>query len=148
MSSFNKVILLGNLTRDPELRVTPRGTALTTFTLAVNRKFTTDGQEREEVLFIDVECWAKQAETIAKHVTKGQQLLVEGHLKLDQWDDKTTQQKRSKIKVVLGNFQFMAKGPLGLKDPPAAGGGSFATRFAPKPAAPAAQENLDEDVPF
>ena len=153
MAKLNKVMLIGNLTRDPELRVTPKGTAICQFSLAVNRKFKDEsGGEREEVTYVDIEAWSKQGETIAKYCTKGRPLFVEGRLRLDQWEDKTTKEKRSRMKVVLENFQFLGSG----RADGAAGGGeggearSYAPRAtsAPKPAAPAAQENLDEDVPF
>ena len=158
MPSLNKVLLMGNLTRDPELRVTPKGTAICQFSLAVNRKFKDEsGGEREEVTYIDVEAWSKQGETIAKYCTKGRPLFVEGRLRLDQWEDKTTKEKRSRMKVVLENFQFLGSGRADGGGPGAGGGeGGSEPRYAapaprssaPKSAAPAAQENLDEDVPF
>ena len=153
MANLNKVMLIGNLTRDPELRVTPKGTAICTFSIAVNRKFKDDsGGEREEVTYVDIEAWGKSGENISKYCTKGRPLFVEGRLRLDQWEDKTTKEKRSRMKVVLENFQFL--GSRG--DSPAAGGEGGEPRYsspapraaAPKPAAPAPQENLDEDVPF
>ena len=131
MSSLNKVMLIGNLTRDPEMRVTPQGTAICQFGLAVNREFkTATGEKREEVCFVDVEAWGKTAEVISKYCAKGKQLVIEGRLKFDPWEDKATGQKRSKLKVVLDNFQF-----LGRAEAPAGEG-----------AAPAAVES--EDVPF
>ena len=155
MANLNKVMLIGNLTRDPELRVTPKGTAICTFSIAVNRKFKDDsGGEREEVTYVDIEAWGKSGENISKYCTKGRPLFVEGRLRLDQWEDKTTKEKRSRMKVVLENFQFLGSGRA---DGAAGGGGeggeaprAYAPRAtsAPKPAAPAAQENLDEDVPF
>jgi len=158
MANLNKVMLIGNLTRDPELRVTPKGTAICQFSLAVNRKFKDEsGGEREEVTYIDVEAWSKQGETIAKYCTKGRPLFVEGRLRLDQWEDKTTKEKRSRMKVVLENFQFLGSGRADGGGPGAGGGeGGSEPRYAapaprssaPKSAAPAAQENLDEDVPF
>ena len=158
MANLNKVMLIGNLTRDPELRVTPKGTAICTFSLAVNRKFKDEsGGEREEVTYVDIEAWGKSGETVSKYCTKGRPLFVEGRLRLDQWEDKTTKEKRSRMKVVLENFQFLG----GRNDGPAAAGGGEggesrypapAPRSAPRPAAPAPapapQENLDEDVPF
>ena len=156
MPALNKVLLMGNLTRDPELRVTPKGTPICQFSLAINRKFKMEsGESREEVIYVDIEAWGKQGETIAKYVTKGRPLFVEGRLRLDQWEDKNTKEKRSRMKVVLENFQFLG----GRNDGPAAGGGGEggesrypapAPRSAPRPAAPAPvpQENLDEDVPF
>ena len=150
MANLNKVMLIGNLTRDPELRVTPKGTAICQFSLAVNRKFRDEsGADREEVTYVDIEAWGKSGENIAKYCTKGRPLFVEGRLRLDQWEDKTTKEKRSRMKVVCDNFQFLGRG---RSDGGAAGGaggeGGAAPRSAPKPAAPAAQENLDEDVPF
>lgn len=137
---YNKTILLGNLTRDPELRVTPKGTSCCQFGLAVNRKYKTEaGAEGEEVLFIDVESWGKQAETVAKYFSKGKPILVEGRLKLDQWDDKATGQKRSKIKVVLESFTFVGGKDERAEEPAA----------RPPPAKPAAPPSgIDEDVPF
>jgi single-strand DNA-binding protein len=160
MASYNKVLLLGNLTRDPEMRVTPKGTAVCQFGLAVNRQFKDDsGQMREEVTFVDLEAWGKQAETIAKYMTKGRPLFVEGRLKFDQWDDKATGQKRSKLKVVVENFQF-----IGGREPGAGPGGAGGTpgeegidqtaeRHVPParpgtPPKPPAGPGSDEDVPF
>jgi len=108
MASFNKVILAGNLTRDPELRYTPKGTAVAKIGLAVNRTWTgEDGQKKEEVNFIDVEAWGRQGEVIAQYMKKGRPLLIEGRLKLDSWEDKNTKQKVSKLKVVLESFSFI-----------------------------------------
>lgn len=107
MSSFNKVILLGNLTRDPETRTTPGGTTVAKLGLAVNRKFTTrDGATREEVTFVDIDAFGKMAEIIQKHCIKGKQLMVEGRLKLDQWET-SDGQKRQKLSVMLESFQFV-----------------------------------------
>jgi len=161
MPSLNKVMLMGNLTRDPELRVTPKGTPICQFSLAINRQFKMEsGESREEVIYVDVEAWGKQGETIAKYVTKGRPLYVEGRLRLDQWEDKNTKEKRSRVKVVLEQFQFLGDSRGG-----GAGGGAPAgdtdqssgaspERHAPPPrsggggAKPASTENLDEDVPF
>ena len=108
MSNFNKVYLMGNLTRDPEVRHTTKGTCVTKIAMAVNRKFKTEaGEQKEEVTFVDVEAFGKLAEVIGQHCKKGRPLFVEGRLKLDQWDDKTTGQKRSALKVVLEAFQFI-----------------------------------------
>ncbi|MDP2137540.1 MAG: single-stranded DNA-binding protein [Candidatus Didemnitutus sp.] len=156
MANLNKVMLIGNLTRDPELRVTPKGTAICTFSLAVNRKFRDEsGADREEVTYVDIEAWGKAGENISKYCTKGRPLFVEGRLRLDQWEDKTTKEKRSRMKVVCDNFQFLGSG---RSDGAAVGGeGGGETRYsapaarnnpASRPAAPAQQESLDEDVPF
>lgn len=108
MASYNKVILLGNLTRDPELRYTPKGTAVARLGLAVNRSYKTDtGETKEEVTFLDIDAWGKQAELIAQYLRKGNPLFVEGRLRLDQWDDKQTGQKRAAVKIVMENFQFI-----------------------------------------
>lgn len=108
MASYNKVILLGNLTRDPELRYTPKGTAVARLGLAVNRSYKSEtGETKEEVTFLDVDAWGKQAELIGQYLRKGNPLFVEGRLRLDQWDDKQTGQKRSALKVVMENFQFI-----------------------------------------
>jgi single-strand DNA-binding protein len=111
MPSFNKVILAGNLTRDPELRYTPKGTAVCKIGLAMNRKWTAeDGQQREEVTFVDCDFFGAQAEAISQYKKKGHAVLVEGRLKLDQWDDKQTNQKRSKLGVVGEQCTFLDGG--------------------------------------
>lgn len=145
MASYNKVILLGNLTRDPELRYTPKGTASARLGMAVNRSYKTEtGETREEVTFVDIDAWGKQAELIAQYLRKGNPLFVEGRLKLDQWDDKTSGQKRSAIRVVMENFQFVggrAEGrPTG--GPPSSGHSAPAS-----PATPAAGGDSGHDGP-
>ena len=162
MPSLNKVLLMGNLTRDPELRVTPKGTPICQFSLAINRQFKMEsGESREEVIYVDVEAWGKQGETIAKYVTKGRPLYVEGRLRLDQWEDKNTKEKRSRMKVVLEQFQFLGDsrgggggggGPAPSSEFDQTGGGS-PERHAPpprssSPAKPAGGDNVEEDVPF
>jgi single-strand DNA-binding protein len=108
MASFNKVILMGNLTRDPELRYTPKGTAVARIGLAVNRTWRTEtGEQREEVTFVDVDAFGRQAETIAQYLKKGNPLLVEGRLQLHTWEDKQTNQKQSKLRVTLESFRFV-----------------------------------------
>jgi len=114
MASMNKVILLGNLTRDPELRYTPKGSAVAKFGLAMNRVWTTDtGEKREEVVFVDVDCWGKTAENVAQYLKKGRQAMVEGRLKLDQWEDKQTHQKKSRLGVVCERVLFLGGAPEG-----------------------------------
>jgi single-strand DNA-binding protein len=111
MASYNKVILIGNLTRDPELRFTPKGTAVAKLGLAVNRTWKTEtGEQREEVAFIDIDAFGRQAEVIGQYLKKGRQLMVEGRLRYETWDDKQTGQKRSKLGVVLEAFQFLDSG--------------------------------------
>jgi len=120
MASFNKVILMGNLTRDPELRYTPKGTPIAKVGLAVNRVWRTEaGEQREEVTFVDVDIFGRTAENVGQYMRKGRPLLVEGRLKLDQWDDKNTGQKRSRLGVVAESVQFLG----GRDDRPAGGGG-------------------------
>lgn len=107
MTNYNKVMLIGTLTRDPESRTTPGGVSVTKFSLAINRKFTgKDGSKKEETVFVEVDSFAKPAELIAKHSKKGSQLLVEGRLKLDQWESKDGE-KKSRLGVVLEEFQFV-----------------------------------------
>lgn len=108
MASFNRVILLGNLTRDPELKYTAKGTAIARLGLALNRKWKTEsGDMKEEVTFVDVDAFGKTAETLSKYLSKGRSVFIEGRLKLEQWDDKKTGEKRSKLGVVLESFSFM-----------------------------------------
>ena len=107
-ASVNKVFLLGNLTRDPELRYTAGGAALTTLGIAVNRSYTTkDGERRDEVTFVDVTVWNRMAENCAQYLKKGRSVHVEGYLKLDSWDDKDTGKKRTQLQVVADQVQFL-----------------------------------------
>lgn len=109
MANLNKVFLIGNLTRDPELKYTPKGTAVASFALAINHVYKTpDGEKREEVSFIDVTAFGRQAEVVSEYVKKGDPFFVEGRLKLETWDDKQSGQKRSKLRVLLESFQFLA----------------------------------------
>lgn len=112
MASFNKVILMGNLTRAVECRYTPSGTAVAEVGLAVNRTWFDKqaNQKKEEVTFVDVTLWGRQAEVAAEYLGKGSAALIEGRLQLDQWDDKETGQKRSKLKVVGESMTMMPKG--------------------------------------
>ncbi len=107
MPGFNKVILMGNCAREPELRYTPGGTAVTDFTLAVNRVYGSGEARKQETLFIGIEAWGKTAETLGKYFKKGDLILIEGRLVLDQWE--ANGEKRSKVKVVAENFQFMPR---------------------------------------
>lgn len=139
---------MGNLTRDPELKATPKGTPVCQFSLAINRQWKTEsGEKQEEVTYVDVEAWGKQAETIAKYVFKGKPLYVEGRLRLDQWEDKTTKEKRSRMKVVLEQFQFLdSKGDAGAAAPAEPQRNETPPRAAGQKTAP--NSNLDEDVQF
>lgn len=156
MASFNKVILLGNLTRDPELRVpASTGNAICKLGMAVNRRYSTrDGEQREETTFVDIDAFGKPAEILAKYCSKGSGLLVEGRLKLDQWETQAGD-KRSKLTVVLENFQFVGKGDGSGGG--GGGGGGYESSSPPRRqdgdggggSAPAnGGEDLEDDVPF
>jgi single-strand DNA-binding protein len=151
MANFNKVILVGNLTRDPELRYTPKGMAIAKVGLAINRNWTSEGGEKkEEVTFVDVDIFGRTAENVAQYMKKGRPILIEGRLRLDQWDDKQTGQKRSKLGVVGEVVQFLGS-PTG-----GGGEGGEAPRrpsapSAPAPSAPSGEPDMppaDDDVPF
>ncbi|MBX6312445.1 MAG: single-stranded DNA-binding protein, partial [Isosphaeraceae bacterium] len=120
MASVNKVFLIGNLTRDPELRYTPNGSAVTDLGVACNRVYTTkEGERREEVTFIDVTVWNRQAENCCQYLRKGRSVHIEGYLRMDTWEDRTTGEKRSKLKVEAERVQFLGS----PRDEPAALGG-------------------------
>lgn len=159
MASFNKVILMGNLVRDPELRYTPKGTAVCKIGLAMNRVWYDDaGNKKEDVTFVDCDAFGKTAENISQYMKKGNPIHIEGRLKLDQWDDKQTGQKRSRIGVVVESCQFLYSASHGdggqhqERNPPAQGGGfQQARRAAGPPPAPPADKmppDADDDVPF
>ena len=151
MASFNKVILVGNLTRDPELRYTPNGKAIAKIGLAVNRVWTTEsGEKKEEVTFVDVDIFGRTAENVSQYMRKGSPILIEGRLRLDQWDDKQTGQKRSKLGVVADTVQFLGspRGDSGSGTPapsrPRAAEPPPAESATPEPEASPAED----DVPF
>src|SRR4029077_7686519 len=143
MANYNKVILAGNLTRDPELRYTPKGTAVAKIGLAINRNWRTEtGEQKEEVTFVDVDAFGKTAETIGQYFKKGRPILIEGRLRYETWEDKPSGQKKSKLGVVLENFQFL--------DSAGGRGKSWPEPPRPRPAAgsaPAAPEPADGDAP-
>jgi single-strand DNA-binding protein len=154
MASFNKVILLGNVTRDPELKYTPKGTAVAQIGLAVNRVYSNDqGEKVEEVTFVDVELFGRTAEIANEYLRKGRPVMFEGRLKLDTWDDKQTGQKRSRLKVIGETMQL-----LGGRDNSGGGGEEREGRSsAPPPRRPnapppkAQDPDLDQpedDIPF
>lgn len=138
MANLNKVMLMGRLTRDPELRYTKTGTAVCKFGLAINANFTgQDGQKKEKSTFVDVTVWQRRAEVVAEYFKKGSPIFVEGRLELDQWETEN-KEKRSKLYVVAENFEFLERGPKSM----AAGGEAP----APEPAElPAPKE---DDIPF
>lgn len=142
--NLNKVTLAGRLTRDPETRTLPKGTTVCQFGLAINRQWKgDDGQKKEEVTFLDCEAWSKTADIIAKYFTKGREIYIEGRIRVDQFDDKTTGQKRSKMKVVVESFQF-----LGSKGDGQSGEQQDKSEAPPANRTPAPQDNDDADVPF
>lgn len=118
--AFNKVILMGNLTRDPELRSTTSGSSVASFSLAISRTWNNaQGERQEETSFIDCEAWGRTGETIAKYVQKGRQLLVSGRLRQDTWQDKDTGKNRSTLRVVVEEFSFVSDGNRGGAAAPA-----------------------------
>jgi single-strand DNA-binding protein len=157
MANFNKVIIAGNLTRDPEMRYTPKGTAIASFGVAINRKWKSEtGESKEEVTFVDVEAWDRQGEVIAQYFKKGRPILVEGRLKLDQWEDKNTHQKQSRLKVRLESFSFLdtKSSDTGMPSeaprarPAAAPAAPAAPTNGGPPAEPEAPPVEEDDVPF
>jgi single-strand DNA-binding protein len=109
MASLNKVFLMGNLTREPELRHTNSGMAVCEMGLAVSRRFVSNGQEKDEVCFVDIVAWGRQGETCQRYIHKGDPILIEGRLQLDQWQDKQTGASRSKLRVVADRVQFLSR---------------------------------------
>jgi single-strand DNA-binding protein len=170
MANLNKVFLMGRLTFDPELRRTPSGTAVTELRMAVNRQYSSrEGERNEETLFIDVTVWDRQAENCCQYLKKGRSVHVEGHLKMDTWDDKTTGEKRSKVKVLAERVQFLdTREPMVMTDessappreapprrPPAAGNGpapasngSAAPTHRPVAESEAMPDDVEDDIPF
>lgn len=133
MASFNKVILIGNLTRDPQVRYTTGGTAVTEIGMAVNRTWfdKQSNSKREEVTFVDVTLWGRQAEIAGEYLSKGRPVLIEGRLELDTWDDRESGQKRSKLKVVGENMQLLGGRGEGPPGGDFGGGGGGGERSAP-----------------
>ncbi len=144
MASFNKVVLIGNLTRDPELRYLPKGTAVARLGLAINRTWKNDaGEKKEEVTFIDVDVMGRTAENCAQYLKKGRPALIEGRLKLDTWDDKKTGEKKSKLGVFAESVQFLGSKSDSDSTP------APAQREAPTAAdVPKAYDNGDSEIPF
>jgi single-strand DNA-binding protein len=157
MANLNKVMLIGNLTRDPELRHTPKGTAVSEISMAINRVWNNDqGQKQEETTFVEVTLWGRQAELAQQYLTKGRGVYIEGRLQMDSWDDKETGKKRTKLKVVGDNLQFL---PDGRGGSPSAGGGATPQQRSSAPqqrsgppqgasAAPVDEFQEEDDIPF
>ena len=169
MANLNKVMLMGNLTRDPEVRYTPKGTAVAELGLAINRYYQADnGEKREETTFVDVTLWGRQAEVAGEFLKKGRPVFIEGRLQLDTWDDKATGQKRSKLKVVGEGLQLIGSregGPGGSSGSGGSGGsggggGEYSESRPPqrsqsappppkqKPPADPDLEPEEDDIPF
>ncbi len=159
MANVNKVILIGNVTRDPEVKFTPKGSAVTDVALAINRNYTLDnGEKREETTFVDVELWGRLAEIAGEYAKKGRPIYIEGRLRMDTWEDKTSGQKRSRMKVVGENLQLLGSRPGGTSS---SGGGDHEgggysdqpPRSSQRPQRPAAPQQApssepDDDIPF
>lgn len=153
--NLNKVMLAGNLTRDPQVRFFANERAVADFGLAINRRFkTNDGQQKDETTFVDVECWGRTAELVGQYLTKGRPAYIEGRLKLDQWDDKESGQKRSKLKVVADTVQFLSAGTRGdgsgkgTPDGESDDASAPAATSTPNPSKPAAAAPSDDEPPF
>jgi len=149
MANVNKVLLIGRLTRDPELRYTPGGTAVCDLGIAIGHKWkAADGSWKEDTCFVDVTVWQKQAENCAEYLKKGREVFVEGRLALDQWQAPDGQ-KRSKLKIVALSVQFLGGRPGGAPGGAAAGGGAGAS--APEPPVeepPPPEEGAGQEPPF
>ncbi len=142
MANLNRVLLIGNLTRDPEVRYTPKGTAVADIGIAVNRVYSgEDGEKKEEVTFVDVTLWGRQAEVAQEYLKKGRQVFIEGRLQLDSWDDKQTGQKRSRLRVVAENMQM-----LGSRGDSEAGSTAPGTQRRTTPPPPQRQTPKDPDL--
>lgn len=142
MRGFSKAIIAGNLTRDPEMRTTPSGASVCSFSVAVNRRFrTASGENQESTSFIDCTAWGRTGETISQYMHKGSPILVSGRLDQRSWDDKNTGQKRSRVEIVVEDFNFIGGEQ---RD----GGGSYGGgNAASSNAAPAASDVAPADIP-
>jgi single-strand DNA-binding protein len=151
MASLNKVMLIGNLTRDPEVRMMTSGRPVCNFGLAMNRSYKdSEGNRKEEVTFVDIECFGPRAEAVARFFTKGRPIFVEGRLKLDQWESKEGE-KRSALRVVLDNFEFVDSGKQESSSPESyhVEAKTSPTTSPTSPTPPTSNDvDLDEDVPF
>lgn len=154
MASLNKVLLMGNLTRDPEVRYTPKGTAVAETGIAVNRVWSNEaGQKQEETVFMDIVFWGRQAEIAKQYLTKGRPVFIEGRLTMDTWDDKQTGQKRTKHRVAVENFQFLGQrgddSRTNMENTEPAQRTSRSAAPTPRQDTPADDAPLsDDDIPF
>jgi len=146
MASVNKVILIGNITRDPEIKYIPKGTAVTDLGLAVNRRYSIEGGgRREETVFIEITFWGRQAEVASEFLKRGSTVYVEGRLQMDTWEDKQTGQKRSRLRVVAENFQLLWGRQGGPASPQHF---EDASSFPGQPPASSLKEEKEDDIPF
>jgi single-strand DNA-binding protein len=151
MANLNRVLLIGNLTRDPEVRYTPKGTAVADIAIAINRIYSgDDGEKKEETTFVDVTLWGRQAEVAQEYLKKGRQVFIEGRLQLDTGDDKQTGQKRSRLRVIAENMQML--GSRGDSEPGSTAPGTQRRTAPPPPQRQAPKDpDLDaepDDIPF
>jgi single-strand DNA-binding protein len=130
MSNYNKVLLMGRLTRDPELRYTPQGTPVAEIGLAVNREYTVGTERKKDTAYVDITLWRRQAEVVCQYLKKGQPLFVEGHLSLDSWETQDGQ-KRSKLRVIAENFQFLGARGGGAAESSDEEGAAASRSYAP-----------------
>lgn len=158
MANLNKVQLIGNITRDPEIKYTPKGSAVTDLGIAINRYYTTEtGEKKEEATFVDVTLWGRQAEIAGEYCKKGRSVYIEGRLQLDSWEDKATGQKRNKLRVVGDSMQLLGPKPgsgtssghdeegAGYSRPASSGKFNTARGSAP---VQALQPEEEDDIPF
>lgn len=159
MANLNKVMLIGNVVADLELRYTPKGTAVTDLRMAVNRQWSNDqGQRQEETTFLDVTLWSRQAELAAQYLSKGRPVYIEGRLQMESWEDKNTGQKRSRLKIVGENMQFLGSGGGGgqtqgaqetQETPHEESAPPQQAQAPPQGGSPASSDDDgDEDIPF
>ena len=160
MANLNKVYLIGNLTRDPEIRYTPKGAAVAEFAIAINRTYSgEDGQKKEEVTFVDITLWSRLAEIAGQYLRKGSSAMIEGRLQLDSWEDKNSGQRRSKLRVVGENLQMLGSrsdrpregsdAPGGRRERTQTGSEFPARAPAQKqPAGLSFEDNEPDDIPF
>jgi single-strand DNA-binding protein len=144
MANLNKVLLMGNMTRDPQLTYLPSQTPVVEFGLAINRKYKKqDGTQGEDICFVDCRMYGKRAETVNKYFKKGEPIFVEGRLQYDSWEKDG--KKQSKLRVFVENFEFIGKG--GGQNAGSRGGGAAASE-EPEPAPEASYGGTDDDIPF
>jgi single-strand DNA-binding protein len=151
MANLNRVLLIGNLTRDPEVRYTPKGTAVADISLAINRFLQSDdGERKEEVTYVDVTLWARLAEISGEYLKKGKPVFIEGRLQLDTWDDKQTGQKRSRLRVIAESMQLLGARDNGSRPADRTQEGAAVASASVRPPHPR-DPDLDaepDDIPF